>query len=190
MNPQTDQANQANVEYFFRLVYECFHGACYGPVSWSWLADLWVWITVIGYMVSVVALFAIVYTMVRLFELRKHEHHFYATPITPPQKESANNQRWAHIQELIHSETASQWREAIIEADILLDEVLSDAGFVGEGVGDKLRSASFGTIIDAGEAHGVRNRIAHEGSSFDLTASFAQRTIAKYENVFREFKAI
>ena len=193
MNPETPDAVQANTEYFFRLLYECFHGGCYGDFSLAWLADVWVWITVIGYFLSVVALFVIVYATVRLFDLRKREKEYYETLITVPGAEGEAHPRWEHIQSLVNGPTPSEWREAITEADILLDETLTNQGYVGEGVGEKLKSAdrlTFARLDDAWEAHKVRNRIAHEGSAFDVTESLARRTIARYESVFREFKAI
>jgi hypothetical protein len=36
----------------------------------------------------------------------------------------------------------------------------------------------------------VRNQIAHEGSSFDLSETLARRTLARFESVFREFELI
>ena len=84
--------------------------------------------------------------------------------------------RWEHIQSLLEGNTPSEWREAIIEADIMLDDVLAKRGYEGDGVGEKLKSAnkeSFGTLQNAWEAHKVRNLIAHQGSSFDLSESIA-----------------
>jgi hypothetical protein len=188
---------QANVEYFFRLLYECFHGSCYGSVSTvgfsAWLSHLWLWIIVIGYALSIIGLFVIVYTTMRLFELRKREREYYSTLLLPPDATGGINPRWQHIESFVNGVTASEWREAIIEADIMLDDVLARQGYVGDGVGEKLKSiepSELKSLQDAWEAHKVRNQIAHEGSSFDLTESLARRTIARYGNVFREFKAI
>jgi len=190
-----EPGNQANVEYFFRLLYECIHGACYGTTNFSslivFLSQLWLWIVYVGYAVSVIALFMIIYTTVRLFELRKREEEYYGTLILAPDAESGGHPRWEHIKELVDGPNPSQWREAIIEADILLDETLSRAGYEGESVSEKLKSADqFASLQDAWEAHKVRNQIAHEGSTFDLTESLARRTVARYEAVFREFKVV
>lgn len=187
-------ANQLNVEYWFRLLYECARGACYGStVGFSaFLAHLWLWIIVVGYALSVIGLFVIVYTTIRLFELRKRETEYYSTVIPTPDAIGEINPRWQRIESLINGATASEWREAIIEADIMLDDMLMRQGYVGDGVGEKLKSvepAEFKTLQDAWEAHKVRNQIAHE-AAFDLSEVLARRTIARYENVFREFKAI
>lgn len=189
--------NQSNVEYFFRLFYECLRGGCYGSGSieglTSLLAHLWLWIIFIGYALSVFALGVIIYVTVRLFELRKREKEYYHTLITPAEETRGASQRWLHIESLANSASASDWRTAIIEADIMLDDLLMKQGYVGEGIGEKLKNADateFKTLQDAWEAHKVRNQIAHEGSSFDLSDMLARRTISRYENVFREFKMI
>src|SRR5690349_9977407 len=123
----------ANVEYFFRLIYDCFRGACYGgvPNVGSLAAELWLWITLIGYILAVVGLFFIVYATVKLFELRHREEEQLGTLILAPEK-AGGNPRWAHIESLMASENPSDWRQAIIEADILLDDMLMRQGYAGE----------------------------------------------------------
>ena len=188
--------NQANVEYFFRLLYEWIFGphAVFNSVGLqAFIAHVWIWIIVIGYALSVIALFIIVYCIVRLFELRKREELFYSTLITPQEAVGGVNPRWEHIESLAGGASPSEWREAIIEADIMLDDVLGRNGYVGDGVGEKLKaveSENLSTLNDAWEAHKVRNQIAHEGSAFNLSESIARRTIGRYEVVFRELKAI
>lgn len=187
---------QINVEYWFRLLYDCLRGACYGLngiTGWSsFLTNLWLWIIVIGYALSVIGLFVIVYTTMRIFQLREREKEYYATVISAPGGENISP-RWQHIESLASGANTSEWREAIIEADSMLDDLLARQGYRGDGVGEKLKSvepSEFGTLQDAWEAHKVRNQIAHEGSAFNLSESLTHRTIARYESVFREFKAL
>jgi hypothetical protein len=189
---------QLNVEYWFRLLYNCIRGSCYGTPGGfdqlsAWLAHLWIWITIIGYILAVIGLFVIIYVTVRLFELRKREEEYYETVIVAPEAAGGTHPRWEHIQSLLESGAPSDLREAIIEADILLDDVLMRKGYVGDGVGEKLKSAdpkTFHALQDAWEAHKVRNQIAHEGSAFDVSETLARRTLARFESVFREFKVI
>lgn len=186
---------QANVEYFFRLLYDLIYGS-HASLNYdafaSFVAHLWLWIIFIGYALSVIGLFVIVYATVRLFELRKREEEFYSTVIASPEKGGGMHPRWEHIQTLLEGASPSEWREAITEADIMLDEVLTKEGYVGAGVGEKLKSVDteLGTLQDAWAAHKVRNLIAHQGSTFDLSETVAQRTIAHYEAVFRELNVI
>lgn len=188
---------QINVEYWFRLIYDCLRGACYGSSGGaefsSWLTHLWLWIVVLGYALSVIALFVIVYSTMRLFELRKREEKHYSTLLVEPDAPGGAHPRWEHIQSLAEGASQSEWREAIIEADIMLDDILAREGYEGDGIGEKLKAADpaqFRTLQNAWEAHKVRNQIAHEGSAFDLSETLAHRTLAHYEAVFREFKVI
>jgi len=154
---------------------------------------LWLWIIILGYVVSFVGLVFIVWALMRLFELRALEKEYYHTLVAQPESARGASPRWARIKELVGGGSPSQWREAIIEADIMLDDLLAEHGYMGDGVAEKLRQADparFTTLRDAQEAHGVRNRIAHQGSLFDLSPTLAGRTIARYEAVFREFGAV
>ena len=153
---------------------------------------LWLWITVLSYLLSLGGLVMLVYILMRIYEVRKREEAYYGTMLLAPES-TAVSPRWAHIQSLIAGTSPSEWREAIVEADIMLDDMLMRQGYGGDGVGEKLQQverADFNTLQDAGEAHKVRNQVAHKGSTFDLSETLARRTIARYEAVFREFGAI
>ena len=88
------------------------------------------------------------------------------------------------------STSEALWRIGLLEADNMLAEVLKEKGYQGETVGDMLKEASFKTVRLAWDAHMIRNRIAHEGSLFELTEREAKRAFTLYESVFRELKVI
>jgi hypothetical protein len=191
------QQDQVNIEYFFRRLYELLNGVqgTSGELNplWVLVARIWSWIVVLGYAFSVLGLFVLVYATMRLFELRKREKEFYSTLIVTSEQAQEVNLRWKHISSLMEGGSESQWREAITEADIMLDDLLKKRGYVGDGVAEKLKSidiTELASLQDAWEAHKVRNQIAHEGSAFQLSETLAQRTLARYENVFREWGAI
>lgn len=185
---------QLNVEYWFRLIYDCFHGGCFVHVTGirSLAATLWIWVGIIGTILSAIGLVVIIYCLIRLFELRKREHDLYGH-VHLAHEEGPKNTRWAHIESLIGSTNQNDWRQAIIEADIMLDDMLTAQGYKGASIGDKLKQvepSDFDSLQDAWEAHKVRNDIAHTGVAFALSQTLAQRTIGRYERVFREFEAI
>lgn len=153
-------------------------------------AHLWLWIVILGYVVSFAGLAAIAYILMRLYDLRRREKEYYETLVGAPAHETAGSPRFERIRELGGSANASERREAIIEADIMLDEALAARGYVGD-VGEKLRQAAgtLATIGDAQEAHGIRNRVAHQGSAFDLSPVLVSRTLARYEAALRELGA-
>ncbi len=101
-----------------------------------------------------------------------------------------SNERWMHIVQLLQSHNQNDWRQAIIEADIILEEMLEKMGYEGVTIGDKLKNvepSDFRTINQAWEAHKVRNRIAHMGSEFNVSHAEAERVINMYQEVFDEF---
>ena len=90
----------------------------------------------------------------------------------------------------IESDNPNDWKLAIIEADIILDDLLKQRGFAGNSLGERLKSvapAQLNTLNDAWEAHKIRNRIAHDGADFILTHRLAHDTINRYRRVFTEF---
>lgn len=90
----------------------------------------------------------------------------------------------------IDSQNPNDWKLAIIEADIILDDLLKQRGYAGNSLGERLKSISptqLSSLSDAWEAHKVRNRIAHEGADFVLTQRIAEETVSRYRKVFNEF---
>lgn len=103
---------------------------------------------------------------------------------------SAGTEQWRGIEKYMQSHNPSDWRLAILEADILLYDMLEQIGFPGDTIGDKLKSidpASFNSLDNAWRAHKVRNSLAHEGASYELTYDEARRTINQFKTVFDEF---
>jgi hypothetical protein len=100
------------------------------------------------------------------------------------------NERWQNVVNHIESSNSSDWRLAIIEADIILEEMLEKMGYHGAGVGEMLKSvekSDFSTLDLAWEAHKTRNNIAHQGGDFVISHEEALRVIDLYKQVFHEF---
>jgi hypothetical protein len=137
----------------------------------------------------------IIYCVEQLKIIRKKEAEIHdlkvemAYEVAPP-ADHALAQRWEKITKNIESDNLNDWKQAIMEADIILDEILTRMGYRGESVGEKLKRAEPGdiqTLNEAWEAHKVRNQIAHEGSEFNLNQHEAKRVIHMYRKVFEEF---
>lgn len=100
---------------------------------------------------------------------------------------------WHDVAKLMASESAQDWKIAVLEADSILDGLLEDLGYKGESLGERLKNASGGTIQSleaAWRAHKVRNAIAHDTLTARLPRREAEETIADFERVFREFDYI
>ena len=144
----------------------------------------------------------IVYTILRMFEIRRKEHRYlqyeienYAHNQILREEEAQEegefkNERWKKTLDYLFSENPNNWKLAVIEADSMLSDLLTQLGFKGESLGDKLKKANqdnFHNLSSAWEVHNIRNKIAHEGSSFELSLHEAKRVITLYEQIFQEF---
>ncbi len=152
---------------------------------------------------SIFFLTVISYATVRLFEIRakerkhlEHEIDEYAHRQAEREKKLqageavSKNERWLKTLSYLFSQHASDWKLAIIEADSMLESLMDQLGFKGETFGDKLKSTDqekFKGLTSAWEVHTIRNRIAHEGTSFELSQREAKRAIALYEQIFRQY---
>jgi hypothetical protein len=145
----------------------------------------------------------ILYCLVRLYEISQEGKvkKVTSTPSTnpseqevfAPHKSTKNNEIWNSIRSKLLSDNPSDWRLAIIEADIYLDKSLDQKGFYGDTLGDKLKQLTperLPSVQIAWEAHKVRNRIAHDGSDFVLTMPESRRVLSYYEIVFRDLEII
>jgi hypothetical protein len=98
--------------------------------------------------------------------------------------------KWANVMNHVDSPNASDWRQAIIEADIILGDILTKMSYQGDSIGEQLMKANkadFNTLDQAWEAHKIRNQIAHEGSDFALSQYEAKRVVNLFAQVFKEF---
>ena len=152
-------------------------------------------ITAITIPISVVLLIGIIYSVERLKMIRKKEEEMYDIKVVPAydavdQGDPALAHRWEKIQSLISSQNESDWKQAIIQADIILDDLLNKMGYKGESVGEKLKRiepSDFNTLNEAWEAHKVRNSIAHDATGPAMNEHQAKMVINLYKKVFEEF---
>lgn len=154
--------------------------------------DAWTIFTIISYTVSIILLFIYVYAsterkqlhLLRMEELKQREKIYDERFRSGPK-----NSRFADIEKHIASDNPNDWKLAIIEADIVLDEALKKLGYNGVSLGERLKGISPGQLTcldDAWQAHKIRNQIAHGGADFILTKHLAEETIKRYRRVFTE----
>ncbi|MEK7461470.1 MAG: hypothetical protein AAB586_00135 [Patescibacteria group bacterium] len=164
--------------YFFRHIWP----------TWKFVAAI----------ISALAFVGIIYNEWQLRAINIEEKKIY-DPSIPNQVADENpasepkNEKWKNIIKYANSNNLSDWQSAIIEADIMLEKLLRTKGYVGDSLGDMLKSAKkndFVTLDEAWEAHKVRNAIVHSGGDFKLTERETKRTIALFEKVFKELKML
>ncbi|MDP4020870.1 MAG: hypothetical protein Q8P58_02410 [Candidatus Adlerbacteria bacterium] len=185
-----------NLEYIILRVYELVTGLNVDVEEVPWEFLYWGGQAVLaGLTLSVLFLAFIVYTRIRIVFV---EHEGFGkeasllTTLEEPELETGNP-RWEQIVMLAASANESDWRRAIIEADVMLGELLTQQGYRGATVGEQLKDANplqFTTLDLAWKAHKMRNDIAHGGEKFTLTERDVRATIDQYGRVFEEFNVI
>ena len=184
-----------NIEYIFYKMYQLVNfiwqgilNALFGDGSGMG------WLIVFATIIIIILIYVIIYSYIR----GKEEDEKFASRLKvyiPKDKVNApsNNSRWQKILEDLDSTRESDWRLAIIEADTMLDDMTKEKGFIGDTIADRLKNAPsghFNTVQNAWKGHLVRNRIAHDGSKFELTIAEAREAIENFEKVFKEFDYI
>ena len=162
----------------------------------AFLVHAWNVFTIISLIISCVIVVGIVYAYIRYNQMGDLEtikvetqHRLYRELYGEDKK----NTRWQDVEQHISSENPNDWKLAIIEADVMLEEALDDTGYTGSTIGDRLKGVPRGqlqTLDDAWTAHKIRNQIAHGGSDFVLTKKAAQDAIGQYRKVFYELGVI
>jgi hypothetical protein len=101
-------------------------------------------------------------------------------------------QKWNEIQNLMALGRPSNFRQAILEADKLLDFVLEKMNYRGS-LGEKLKAAkdrfSPGIYNGIWDAHKIRNRLVHEVGSEILNWD-AKEAIEKFERGLKDLGVI
>jgi hypothetical protein len=98
-------------------------------------------------------------------------------------------QKWESIELMIHGH--GSLREAVMEADMLLDYVLKKSGARGDTMGERLKSSGsrFSDTNTIWTAHKLRNSLAHE-SQFDLVPSQAKEAVGYFHQGLKDLGAL
>ncbi len=180
---------QINLDSLFSLFYSFLKKLLEGDgliksIYWGWDA-----INFIAVFTAPILFFGIIYVVIRTRQMHEEEHEQFKEEAIHVRGERKSDSQWQKIVAMVSSDNPTEWRQGIIDADVLLEKVLTEKGYAGDSLGEKLKNLtrdSLRSLNSAWEAHKVRNEIAHTGSSFILTQREARRVIEMYRQVFDE----
>ncbi len=191
-----DSINFLNLEYIYLRIFDAFKNFDIIAILNTFIH----WVnTIKPYTVAltIFLLYIFFYSTIRLWQVELAEEKKFHSRIALKQAENLSadqdtelNDKWIKVQAHINSDNPAEWRLAVLEADIMLGDILEKMGYQGDSIGDKLKSvdkSDFLTLDSAWDAHKVRNQIAHEGTDFQLNEREAKRVIELYKKVFGEF---
>jgi hypothetical protein len=192
------------IDSLYRTIGSSFDGSVTSNVKTFWLlipdyAVIFLMkIFSFSFILSIILIFVVIWTSSKILHIQRNMHARLALPNKPEPVNSmippaVGNDKWQRVIIHINSDNPSDWKLAILECDIMLDDILEKMGYNQGTIGDKLKAvepSDFTNIESAWEAHKIRNAIAHEGSEFLINHREAKRVIGLYELVFREFAYI
>jgi hypothetical protein len=158
--------------------------------SGFWVSPNLFWVS-LG--LSIIFLILCLYLGYQIYLGKQKDSINYKNHFISPSPRKRRNKDWEKVKELLLSKNPTDWRMGIMEADNLLDSLLTMLGYEGESLGAKLKSieaSDFPTLQYAWEAHKIRNKIAHEGMNYQLDASEVGRVLRLYETVFEDARFI
>lgn len=113
----------------------------------------------------------------------------------PPELGNKKNKlraKWTKVKMKFKSKNESDYKVAIIEADKIVDDLITRMNYAGENMAERLDNITPGqieNIEDLRRAHDIRNRIIHD-ESFVLTKEEAEKTLNYYEDFLRFFMVL
>ncbi|HEY9584046.1 MAG TPA: hypothetical protein VJI33_00490 [Candidatus Paceibacterota bacterium] len=188
-----------NIEYIFYQIYKLFTGGVSAGGLYDKLVNLSVNLMPFSIVFTLLAIVGIIYCFMRLREVEHgmihaieggHHGEIYGHDVSAAE---VANRRFVRVVDHLNSENESDWRLAILEADLILEEMLHSMGYHGDSISEQLKGierSDFHSLDQAWEGHKVRNQIAHEGGDFRITNREARRVVSLYEQVFKEFHFI
>lgn len=189
-----------NIKQIYYWIYLLIKNIFYyiNPIRWADIYyDNWPLVMIYSLIFSAILLVCIVYIYNKMKAVNLRNSEVFNTILVPnidSETNSFKNERWEKIIKYVNSESQLEWRSAILDADVILDEMMTKIGYAGDSLGEKLRQverSDFLTIDSAWEAHKIRNRVAHEDlDSIFLNQRLVKKTISLYQKVFEEFRYI
>lgn len=143
---------------------------------------------------SALLAYGIIHSVIKIGQVRKEEKEETEAKIKKAQLGETNlsSDRWTKVLALVESDNPSDWKFAVLEADVLLEEEITQLGFEGDSFAEKLKKIKredLASVDDIWEAHRVRNLIAHKGSDFVLTKRQARSVVSLFGKALREINS-
>lgn len=157
------------------------------------LGFLWGIYSALAYTLSGLLFLIILGSALGLLMIRSQELAVYGTLSRQSAVQSGLRSRWQLLLDQAISTDPKAWRSAILEADIILGELLLKLSYQGDSTAERLRAVpedAFVTLPNAWEAHRIRNFVSARSSDYILTQREAFRVMKLYEQVFEEFDFI
>jgi len=151
-------------------------------------SKLFVALQIVGGIFSLILLVAIIILIYKSGAFETHMRHLWTSWRASPLPKHRMVKRWLAIKGEMESDDPEKWRAAIIDADLMLDEVVAKLGYKGETLEERLKNTveyHFPSLENAWRAHQISDFL-REDPSYPLTREVAEQTIGIYRTIFTE----
>ncbi len=172
------------------LIYEQFAQAAsfVRQFSYALLA-----LKILGIVITVVLVCFFIWFFIKTGRETKQKLTRLKDLINPPEPAKGPlKARWEETLRHLSSFREGEWKFALIEADKIVNDVLENAGFGGETIGEKLKNIApeqLQSINELWYAHKLRNLVVHD-INFKVRHTEVRQAIEKYEKVLRELQVL
>ena len=193
-----DYVNFLNLEqlyYWVYLIVKNIFGFLNPANLIKFYYEIWPELMLFSLFLSALCLWALFYIYTKMKDVAVKNSEIFDTVVSGDSFELGinKNERWEKILNYINSDSPAEWKMAILDADVILEEIIIRIGYPGVSLGERLRQIERSDLLSldsAWEAHKIRNQVAHEGSDIALSHRMAKKAINLYKQVFEELEFI
>jgi len=142
--------------------------------------------------VILIALAGLIFVIAKLVEIRWFRKKIYFSDFFEESETSiARKDTWSSVKRRLDSGSDDDWELAVVEADVIVENIMERIGFRGLTLGDKIKSIderNFSNLKNLWEAHTARIRIDQGGAEYKITKEEAKEALDKYEKALKELK--
>lgn len=140
------------------------------------------WPLIFGLIIALMAVLGVVIVIVR--------HQARVAYLTAEDR-ALIHVRWHEVEQHLKKGGPTHFRQAIIEADKLVDYVLQQLGVSGESMGERLRQAQprFTDYQGIWDAHKTRNQVVHEMNK-DVLSFETKSALKKFHAALKDLGAL
>lgn len=190
---EQQQVPWLNLEYFFNKFFDFLEN--FAPR----VAEIIHRVTGFGYgflkyvafALILVGVGGVIYLLIKLFEMKTRKKVYFSDFFESTETALARKETWDGIKRRLESGTDDDWEMAVVEADTLVDGIMTRIGYRGLTLGDKIKSIdekNFANLKVLWEAHVARKLINEGGPDYKITKDEAKEALDKFEKALKELK--
>ena len=125
-------------------------------------------------------------------DIKKHLEILMESISQVAESQKVSIEGWQSVMDKLNSNNEDSYKQAVIEADKIFDDLLKRNNYRGNDMGDRLKqitSDKLSNINEIWQAHKLRNQLVHE-PDFQLKEHEARRMIEIYQKAFQDLEAM